>query len=412
VISSAPSKDAAVVAPVPMSGPDITDIEISSVAAVLASGCLSIGPQLEEFERQVAHLTGARQAVGVSSGTAGLHLAVIAAGVEAGDQVITTPFSFVASANCVLYERGIPVFVDVDPTTGNIDPHLVAEAARDLCAGGAARQRWLPPAFRHDDSGVGRLKAILPVHAFGQPADMDPLTAVARSHDVAVIEDACEAFGATYHDRHAGAIGDVGVFAFYPNKQLTTGEGGMIVTNRDEWATRFRSLRNQGRDSMDGWLRHERLGYNYRMSELGAALGVAQLSRFDALLGSRDRVARWYLERLAGVPGLELPSIAPGTTRMSWFTFVVRLDGVDREQVMQRLAERGIPSRAYFSPLHLQPFYVERFGFRKGDFPVTERLGQSSLALPFSATLTEEQVSRVCETLASTLRCADEALAR
>ena len=383
-----------------MSGPDITDIEITSVAAVLASGCLSIGPRLEEFERQVARLTGARHAVGVSSGTAGLHLAVIAAGVEAGDLVITTPFSFVASANCVLYERGIPVFVDVDPATGNIDPDLVAQAARDLRAGGAARQRWLPPALRHNDSGVGRLKAILPVHAFGQPADMEPIAAVARSHDVALIEDACEAIGATYRDRHAGAIGDVGVFAFYPNKQLTTGEGGMIVTNRDEWAARFRSLRNQGRDEMDAWLQHDRLGYNYRMSELSAALGVAQLSRFDALLASRDRVARWYFDRLAGVPGLELPSIAPGTTRMSWFAFVVRLaDGVNRERVMQHLAERGIPSRAYFSPLHLQPFYVERFGFQRGDFPVTERLGQSSLALPFSATLTEEQVGRVCEAL-------------
>jgi perosamine synthetase len=395
-----PLPQRAPVMPVPMSGADITDVEIAAVISALKSGRLSIGPRLDEFERQVARLTGARHAVGVSSGTAGLHLAVIAAGVEAGDLVITTPFSFVASANCVLYERGIPVFVDVDPATGNIDPDLVAEAARDLRAGGAARQRWLPPAFRHNDSGVGRLKAILPVHAFGQPADMHPLTAVARSHDVPVIEDACEAIGATYHDRHAGAIGDVGVFAFYPNKQLTTGEGGMIVTNRDEWAARFKSLRNQGRDSMDEWLRHDRLGYNYRMSELGAALGVGQLSRFDALLASRDRVARWYLDRLAGVPGLELPWIAPGTTRMSWFAFVVRLaGGVDREQVMQRLAERGIPSRAYFSPLHLQPFYVERFGFRGGDFPVTERLGRSCLALPFSATLTEEQVSRVCEAL-------------
>ena len=300
---------------------------------------------------------------------------------------------------------GYPIFVDVDPATGNIDPDLVAQAASDLHAGGAARQRWLPQALRHSGSGVGRLKAILPVHAFGQPADMEPIAAVARSHDVALIEDACEAIGATYRDRHAGAIGDVGVFAFYPNKQLTTGEGGMIVTNRDDWAARFRSLRNQGRDEMDAWLQHDRLGYNYRMSELSAALGVAQLSRFDALLASRDRVARWYLDRLAGVPGLELPSIAPGTTRMSWFAFVVRLaDGVNRERVMQHLAERGIPSRAYFSPLHLQPFYVERFGFQRGDFPVTERLGQSSLALPFSATLTEEQVGRVCEALVSARR--------
>jgi dTDP-4-amino-4,6-dideoxygalactose transaminase len=406
MISSAPTtRDAAGVVPVPMSGPDITDLEIASVAAVLSSGCLSIGPQLEEFERRIARLTGAKHAVGVSSGTSGLHLAVIAAGIEPGDLVITTPFSFVASANCILYERGVPIFVDVDPATGNIDPQLVAEAARDLRAGGAARQRWLPPACRHHDSAVGGLKAILPVHAFGQPANMDPIVAAARSHGLAVIEDACEAIGATYRNRHAGAMGDVGVFAFYPNKQLTTGEGGMIVTNRDEWAARFRSLRNQGRDQMDAWLQHDRLGYNYRMSELSAALGVAQLSRFDALLAARDRVARWYFDRLAGVSGVELPPIAADTTKMSWFAFVVRLaDGVNRGRVMRHLAGRGIPSRAYFAPLHLQPFYIEKFGFQPGNFPVTETLGESSLALPFSATLTEEQVGRVCDALADSCR--------
>jgi dTDP-4-amino-4,6-dideoxygalactose transaminase len=229
---------------------------------------------------------------------------------------------------------------------------------------------------------------------------MDPIVAAARTHDAALIEDACEAIGATYRNRHAGAIGDAGIFAFYPNKQLTTGEGGMIVTDRDDWAARFRSLRNQGRDEMDAWLQHDRLGYNYRMSELSAALGVAQLSRFDGLLASRDRVARRYLDRLAGVPWVELPSIATDTSRMSWFAFVIRLaDGVNRERVMRHLAGRGVPSRAYFSPLHLQPFYAERFGFRQGDFPVTEKLGQSSLALPFSATLTEQQVDRVCDAL-------------
>jgi dTDP-4-amino-4,6-dideoxygalactose transaminase len=387
-----------------MSGPDITNVEVSSVAAVLTSGCLSIGPQLEEFERRIARLIGVRHAVGVSSGTAGLHLATIAAGVETGDLVITTPFSFVASANCILYERGIPIFVDVDPVTGNLDPGCVGEAVRDLLAGGVARRRWLPPALRHRDSGVGRLKAILPVHAFGQPADMDPIVEIARVHGLTVIEDACEAIGAEYKQRYAGGIGDVGVFAFYPNKQMTTGEGGMIVTNNDDWAAQFRSLRNQGRDTMDAWLRHDRLGYNYRMSELSAALGVAQLSRFDALLAARDRVAKCYFERLSGLPWLEVPAVVSNTTRMSWFSYVVRIreDGnVNRDFVMDRLGRRGIPARPYFSPIHLQSFYAQKFAYQRGDFPIVERLGDSCLALPFSGTLTVDQIERVCGAIAS-----------
>jgi dTDP-4-amino-4,6-dideoxygalactose transaminase len=383
-----------------MSGPHITHLEMSSVVAVLASGCLSIGPQLEEFERRSAQLAGVRHAIGVSSGTAGLHLAVIAAGVAAGDLVITTPFSFVSSANCILYERGIPVFVDVDPVTGNLDANLVQQAIGDLLDGGAARRRWLPPAFRHSDTAIGQLKAILPVHAFGQPADMAPIVAAARSHGLFVIEDACESIGATYKERPAGSIGDVGVFAFYPNKQVTTGEGGMIVTNNDEWSALFRSLRNQGRDTMDAWLRHDRLGYNYRMSELNAAVGVAQLSRFDELLNARDHVARCYSQRLSQVPWLRVPTVVPTTTRMSWFTYVVRLaPDVDRDQVMRRLDELGIPSRPYFAPIHLQRFYMERFGYRPGDFPVTESLGATSLALPFSARLSEEQIDQVCSAL-------------
>ena len=390
--------------PVPMSGPDITDLEVSSVSAVLASGCLSLGPQLEEFERQTAGLIGVRHAIAVSSGTAGLHLATIAAGVGPGDLVITTPFSFVASANCVLYERGIPVFVDVDPATGNLDPELVEQAVRDLLSGGPARRRRLPPAFRDNDEGVGRLKAILPVHAFGQPADMDPLVKVARAHGLTVIEDACEAIGATYKKQNAGALGDVGVFAFYPNKQMTTGEGGMIVTNNDDWAAQFRSLRNQGRDTMNQWLQHDRLGYNYRMSELSAALGVAQLSRFDDLLEARDRVARSYSERLSRLPWLKTPAVAPNTTRLSWFAYVVRIaEGINRELLMENLAAHGVPSRPYFSPIHLQPFYQERFGYTRGDFPITERLGDTSLALPFSARMTNAQIQHVCDALISSV---------
>ena len=383
-----------------MSGADIGEREIASVVSVLRSGCLSIGPQLEQFERGVAQLAGTRHAIGVSSGTAGLHLAVIAAGVRPGDFVITTPFSFVASSNSVLYEGGIPVFVDVDPATGNIDPDRACEAIRDLHAGGAAACRWLPRALRQRRARAGMIKGVLPVHAFGQPADMDPLVGAARAHGLAVIEDACEAIGSMRCDRPAGAIGDAGVFAFYPNKQMTTGEGGMIVTNRDDWAALFRSLRNQGRDTMDAWLRHDRLGYNYRMSELAAALGVAQLSRLPELLTARERVAEWYRTRLCHVPAIETPRIVPATTRMSWFAYVIRLaPSVDRARVMHQLARRGVPSRTYFAPIHLQPFYGQRFGYREGDFPVAEALGRRSLALPFSGMLTCAQVERVCDAI-------------
>ena len=387
-------------APLPMSAASITDAEVASVTAALRSGCLSLGTRLREFERQIEAITGARHAVGVSSGTAGLHLAVIAAGIGPGDLAITTPFSFVASSNCLLYERACPVFVDVDPVTGNIDAALVMEAAADLRAGGAAADRWLPRPWRGRARPDGALKAILPVHAFGQPAEMDPLWETATLHGLAVIEDACEAIGAEYRSRRAGRLGDAGVFGFYPNKQVTTGEGGMIVTDRDDWAERFRSLRNQGRDVMDAWLQHERLGYNYRLDELSAALGVAQCARLDELLAGRDRVAQWYFDRLADAHAVVCPAILPSTTRMSWFAFVVRLEaGCDRSEVMAALAARGVPSRAYFSPIHLQPFYASRFDYRRGDFPVAEALGDACLALPFSSAMTEAAVDRVCREL-------------
>ena len=397
-----------------MSAPDITPAEVEAVLAVLRTPSLSLGPRLAAFEQALAARTGARHAVGVSSGTAGLHLCVIAAGVGEGDLVITTPFSFVASANCVLYERGIPVLVDVDPATGNIDPALVAEAAHDLARGGPAGRRWLPPALRITQHATGtashrsrithhasRLKSLLPVHAFGQPADMEPIVETAREHGLFVVEDACEAIGAEYKGRPAGTLGDAGVFAFYPNKQMTAGEGGAIVTGHDEWEGLLRSLRNQGRDVFDAWLCHARLGYNYRLDEMSAALGLTQLSRLEELLARRERVAGWYNVRLRGVEGVELPHIAPTTTRMSWFVYVIRLTaGIDRRAVMQALEAEGIPSRPYFTPIHLQPFYVERFGYRRGDYPVAEDLGERSLALPFSGVMSEAQVDRVCARLA------------
>ena len=387
-----------------MSSPDLGRAEVAAVHQVLGTRHLSLGPQLAAFEGALASYVGAAHAVGVNSGTSGLHLCVIAAGVRENDLVITTPFSFVASANCVLYERAIPVFVDVDPATGNIDPALVAEAVHDLSTGQAAAERWRQPALRGADLWSHKLKAILPVHAFGQPADMDPLLDAARNNGLAVIEDACESIGAEYKGRKAGTLGDVGVFAFYPNKQITTGEGGMIVTDRGDWADLFRSLRNQGRDVFDAWLRHTRLGYNYRLDEMSAALGVVQLQRIEELLSSRRQVAEWYDERLRELKGIERPHLASTTGRASWFVYVVRvLPPVGRDALLHQMAEEGVPSRPYFTPIHLQPFYQERFGYRRGDFPVTEHLGDISLALPFSSVMTEAQVDQVCAVLESVL---------
>jgi dTDP-4-amino-4,6-dideoxygalactose transaminase len=394
--------------PITMSSPDLTDVEIAAVNQVLTTPCLSIGPRLNAFELAVASYVGGAHAVGVNSGTSGLHLAVIAAGIGEGhpdelksqDLVITTPFSFVASANCILYERAVPVFVDVDPATGNLDPSLVAEAAHDLSRGGGATRRWLPPSILNPQSPIPNLRAILPIHAFGQPADMDPILEVAGRYDLAVIEDACEAIGAEYAGRKAGTLGDVAVFAFYPNKQMTTGEGGMIVTGDGGWANLFRSLRNQGRDVFDAWLNHTRLGYNYRLDEMSAALGLVQMERIEELLAKRERVAGWYNERLVDLELVERPHIAPRTTRMSWFVYVVRIKPpARRDEVMQKLADAAIPSRPYFAPIHLQPFYRDRFGYERGDFPVTEYLGDVSLALPFSSVMCQDQVDRVCEQL-------------
>jgi perosamine synthetase len=387
-----------------MSGPDLTAAEFDAVQQVLDTKYLSLGPQIDCFEREFERWLGVGHAAGVNSGTSGLHLAVLAAGVQDGDLVITSPFSFVASANVVLYERAVPIFVDVDPATGNVDPALVAECATDLVSGGPGARRWLPPCMKLPTSDLrpltSRLKALLPVHAFGQPADMDPILAVAREHGLAVIEDACEAIGAEYKGRKAGTLGDAGVFAFYPNKQMTTGEGGMIVTGRADWDALFRSLRNQGRDVFNAWLSHTRLGYNYRLDEMSAALGLAQLRRLDELLAKRARVAAWYTERLSGQELLETPFVAPTTTRMSWFVYVVRVKPpASRAGLMQALAAEGIPSRPYFTPIHLQPFYARRFGYERGAFPVTERLGDISLALPFSSIMTEEQVDTVCQHL-------------
>ena len=387
---------------IPMSSPDLTDLEREAVAAVLRTPNLSMGAQIEAFERAVAEYTGAGHAIGVSSGTAGLHLCIHAAGVKDGDLVVTTPFSFVASTNVILFERAVPVFVDVDPETGNLDPSLLAETLVDLAAGGQAARRRLP---RRGAGNPGPVKAVLPVDVFGQPADLDPIVGAARRVGAAVIEDSCEALGAQYKGRQAGTIGDTGVFAFYPNKQITTGEGGMIVTGDDAAADLMRSLRNQGRAPGDTWLQHTRLGYNYRLDEMSAALGAVQMSRLDELLDLRERVAGWYLERLAEIPGVAPYRIEANTTRMSWFVFVVRFDpGIDRVAVSRELQEAGVSNRPYFLPIHLQPYMIERFGYREGDFPIAEDLGRRGLALPFSGVMDEGEVGDVCRRLAAILK--------
>jgi dTDP-4-amino-4,6-dideoxygalactose transaminase len=322
---------------------------------------------------------------------------VRAAGIGEGDLVITTPFSFVASSNVLLFENAVPVFVDIDPRTGNIDTSLMAEAARDLVEGGKKADKWLP----RKGSGKKRaLKALLPVDVFGQPADHDPIQKLAKQLDLQVIEDSCEALGATYKGKQAGTFGESAVFAFYPNKQITTGEGGVIITSNDKAADFMRALRNQGRAPGDTWLQHTHLGYNYRIDEMSAALGTVQMRRLDELLKKRDRVAGWYTGRLSEIPVIETPIVDPNTTRMSWFVYVIRINAsVDREALVKRLEARGVPARPYFTPIHLQPYMVERFGFRTGDFPVTDDLGRRSLALPFSGVMTEEQVEYVCVAL-------------
>jgi perosamine synthetase len=361
--------------PIPLARPDIGDRELELVTQVLRSDVLALGPFAPRFEAAIAAVAGRREGIACSSGTAGLHMGVRALGIGEGDEVITTPFSFVASANCVLYERATLRFVDIEEESLGLDPVLVDAAAT--------------PATR----------AVLPVHVFGRPCRIVEIEALARQHGWRVIEDACEGLGSSVGGRPLGAFGDVAVFAFYPNKQITTGEGGMVVTDDPELADTIRSLRNQGRDTDGTWLRHVRLGYNYRLDELSAALGVAQVERLAELQAGRARVAAAYEAALGGEDWVRLPHAGPGEV-VDWFVYVVRLDPrIDRDGLIGRLAALGIPARPYFSPLHLQPFYQSELGFKPGDFPVTERVASSTLAIPFSSRLTEGEVGRVADAL-------------
>jgi perosamine synthetase len=383
---------------VPMSSPEIDESDRQAVLEVLQTTSLSIGPRVKDFEQVICDYSGSKHAIAVSSGTSGLHLCIRAAGIQPGDMVLTTPFSFISSTNVILFEHAIPVFVDVEPASGNINVAKLEEAAADLSSGDQeSMAKWLP---RRGAKNPGKLKAILAVDVFGQPADFDPIRKIADRYGLKIIEDSCEALGATYKGRKAGLFGDYGVFAFYPNKQITTGEGGVIITNDSQAAEFMASLRNQGRAQGDTWLQHTHLGYNYRMDEMSAALGASQMKRIDSMIDQRNHAAQLYNQRLASIAGIEIPQVEPETTRMSWFVYVIRLKAnLDRDHFAAKLDAEGIPVRPYFLPIHLQPFITGQFGYCPGDFPVTEDLGRRSLALPFSASMTEEQVDLVCNTI-------------
>jgi perosamine synthetase len=369
---------------IPLSNPDITAYEKNLVMEVLNTPNLSLGPKLTEFENDVAKYIGTKYAIAVNSGTSALHLCIKALNINEGDEVITTPFSFVASANCILYERAVPVFVDIDPTTFNIDVSKIEEKI------------------------TSKTKALLPVHVFGQPCEMDKIKAIAQKYNLAIIEDACEAIGgelliqngASQPDyKKVGTLGECGVFAFYPNKQITTGEGGIIVTDNESITKLCRSYRNQGRGENGKWLLHERLGYNYRISDINCALGIAQLHRIDEILKKREEKADWYKNRLEGVEKIKLPIISKDKRR-SWFVYVVCLDNTyndeSRNQILSKLLESGIGCNSYFPPIHLQPFYKQLFGYKKGDYPVTEHIADRTIALPFFSNIQEDQVDYIC----------------
>jgi perosamine synthetase len=366
---------------IPLSKPDITQREIDAVADVMRSDTLSIGPRLEEFEAHCARIAGRAHAVGVSSGTSGLHCAMIAAGIRPGDEVLTTPFSFVASANCILFVDAVPKFVDIDPKTLNVDLDKLEAAI------------------------TPKTRAIVAVETFGHPGGMIELEAIARKNELVLIEDCCEGFGGMAGKRPIGSFGRAGVFAFYPNKQITTGEGGMIVTDDEKFAATCRALRNQGREGM-AWLAHQRLGYNYRLTEIAAAIGVVQCERLDEILTQRRRVAMLYMERLMTSRYVILPTLGEDD-KMSWFVFVVKLNDLfepgDRDAVMIELRKQGIGCNNYFPPIHLQPYMQEKFGYKAGDFPVTEYVSARTLALPFFNTMTRQQVDHVCVALEKAL---------
>jgi perosamine synthetase len=366
---------------IPLARPWLDEREEELVVDVLRSGRLSLGPAIERFEELVAERVGAPYAAAVSSGTAGLHLLCRIAGIGPGDEVITSPFSFAASANCFLFEGGVPVFADVDPRTLNLDPAAVEAAVTE------------------------RTRAVVAVDIFGYPCELDELRAICRRHGLALIQDSCEALGAEYKGRPLGSHGPACVFAFYPNKQLATGEGGVVTTHDEEVYKLIVSLRNQGRDyETGGWFNHVRLGFNYRWTDVQAAIGIAQLEKLDRILALRSEAAARYAELLAGVDGVEPLLADDADHRRSWFVYTVRVaPGIDRDAVMAGLRDRGVDTAEYVPCIHLQSYMREGFGFREGMFPVAEDASARSLALPFFTGIEAADQERVVAALGEAL---------
>jgi perosamine synthetase len=368
------------VIPVPLSGPYVDERDEQLVLEVMRSGRLSLGPTIDAFEELCAAKVGAPYAAAVSSGTTGLHLLCVSAGIGAGDEVITSPYSFAASANCFIYEGGVPVFADIDPRTLNMDPAAVEAAV------------------------TPRTKAIVAVDIYGYPCELDELRAIADRHGLAFVQDSCEALGAEYKGARIGSHGPGAVFAFYPNKQITTGEGGIVTTHSEEEWRLLRSLRNQGRGDSGGWLEHVRLGFNYRIDDIRAALGIGQLEKLDEILELRRNVAARYATMLAGVDGVELPCPDDDDHRRSWFVYVVLLpDNETRERVIAHFERESIGYNRYLPSIHLQPYMRERYGFAEGLCPVSEDVSSRSLALPFFTALDAGSQERVVENLVSVL---------
>lgn len=363
---------------IPLSKPDITDLEKKAVAGVLETSCLCLGEKYKEFEKIMAEYAGVKYAVAVNSGTSGLHLIIRALGIGEGDEVITTPFSFIASSNCILFEKAKPVFVDIKSDTFNIDPELV--------------EGLITP----------RTKAILAVDVFSQPADWNELKKIAKKHKLFLIEDSAEALGSEQNGKKCGSFGDAAIFAFYPNKQITTGEGGMVLTNNKKIYELCQSMANQGRKNENGkWLEHVRLGYNYRLDEMSCALGIAQMKRIKEILKKRAKVAELYNRKLREIKELEIPYAKPGN-RLSWFVYVVKLNrklSGKRDIIIEEMEKRGIQCGNYFQAIHLQPFYKDMFGYKKGDFPNAENISKRTLALPFFNNLEEGKVDFVVKNL-------------
>ncbi len=363
---------------IPLSNPDITQREIDAVSEVLKTSRLSLGEKYLEFERIVAKFAEVKYAVAVNSGTSGLHLIIRALGIGNGDEVITTPFSFVASANCILFEGAKPVFVDIDEKTFNIDISKI------------------------EGKITKRTKAILAVDVFSQPADWDNLKKIAKKHKLHLIEDSAEALGSEYCGKRCGGLGDAGIFAFYPNKQITTGEGGVVLTNNKRIYSLCRSMANQGRKSQNGkWLEHVMLGYNYRLDEMSCALGLSQMQRIKEILLKRQEVARLYGSKLKNIKGIETPYIKEGNY-LSWFVYVIKLEeknaGKKRDGIIKKMGEKGIQCGNYFQAIHLQPQF-RSLGYKKGDFPVAENISKRTLALPFYGNLKESEIDFVVNTL-------------